>query len=286
MKKNFKNLALVIVVALITPVVLFIENDCLAQSSTVSSDKDERVLQKDRLAQDIDQTKQELLSKLENYNQIEKKYRIALNQYQSHQTLSSIEEAVNTARAAMLSRNDVLITYLKLLKFKLIESEGVEVTHKKRALNQIEQMLVRLGQFGAKVEPVEDRIKLNQLADEFNQLGPEIEETSYYTLNLLSLGKLQAVYDQAKVLEKKIEQEQASTGSKLDQAADEQALKETQRLIEAINPMLQEVWTDISQVKQDNSTYQSQYRRLFDDLNPIYAKLSQLVSYLEELMNS
>ncbi len=286
MKKYFKNLALVIVVALITLVTLSIGNDCLAQSSTISSDKDERVLQKDRLAQDIDQTKQELLSKLENYNQIERKYRIALSQYQSHQTLSSIEEAVNTARAAMLSRNDVLITYLKLLKFKLIESEGVEVTHKKRALIQIEQMLVRLGQFGAKVEPVEDRVKLNQLADEFNQLGSEIEETSYYTLNLLSLGKLQAVYDQAKVMENKIEQKQGSNSSKLDQAADKQALKETQRLIEAINPMLQEVWTDISQVKQDNSTYQSQYRRLFDDLNPIYAKLSQLVSYLEELLNS
>lgn len=256
----------------------------LAQTASLSaSQTQEQILQKERLTEDIAQTKEELLSQLESYNRDEKKYRIALSQYQSHQTLSSIEDVVEISRVAMLSRNQVLTTYLKLIRLKLIETEGIEVTHKKEALTRVEQKLILLGQFKARIEPVNDRVEINKLADDFVEMGENIKEDCYYSLALLMLGRLQGVYDQANVLEGRIKEEVVAK-NKLDESLNEQSLKETDRLIESTQLMLAEQWLEVNKEDQ-NYKYENIYRRMYDDVNLIYTKLSQLVSYLEELLD-
>ena len=73
MKEYIQNFALIVIELVFIGLVVFnIQPDCLAQSSTASSKADETVLQKKRLLQDIDHTKQTLLVKLKNYNRVEK----------------------------------------------------------------------------------------------------------------------------------------------------------------------------------------------------------------------
>ncbi|MEA2056106.1 MAG: hypothetical protein U9O78_00090 [Patescibacteria group bacterium] len=287
--KNIAAKFIILSIILFSIISAFEKNkQVLAQAASPSvspsaSQTQKQIMQKERLTEDISQTKDELLSQLESYNRDEKKYRIALSQYQAHQTLSSIEDVVEISRLTMLSRNQVLTTYLKLIRLKLIETEGIEVTHKKEALTRIEQKLILLGQFKARIEPVNDRIEINQLADDFVEIGADIKEDCYYSLTLLMLGRLQGVYDQTNVLESRIK-EGVVAENRLDKTLNEQAFKETDRLIESTQTMLAEQWSELG--KDDlNSKYEAMYRRVYDDLNLIYTKLSQLVSYLGELLD-
>ncbi len=245
----------------------------------------EVILQKQRLAKEIEDTKKTLLVQLNQYQQQEKQYRIAIDQYQRLQTLASIEEAVSSARKSMVSRNQVLKTYLNLLRLKLTEAEGIEVTHKNQALALIEAEIEDLKDFDQKLDQDLDREEINVAAQEFAPLGAQVKETSHYALSLLAIGRLQAVYDQAFVIQQKIKQKD-NTGENLVQRTQRQrSLNEVDRLLEELLGQLRELWDDLEPGSYYNreNFYQVFYKNMFDDLNSIYSKLAQLVSFLEEL---
>lgn len=253
----------------------------LAQSDETFS---EVILQKQRLEQQIQDTKTQLLSELSSHQQQEKKYRVALDQYKRLQTLSSIEEAVSATKNAMLSRNQVLKTYLELNRLKLIEAEGIEISHKQIVLDQLESNQEILRSFEKKLNQELNREQINQLAEEFEPIGQQLQETSYYALNLLSIGRLQAVYDQALAIYQKILEDESVEDSLIQQTERQRALNEVDKLFTQIAPLLEAQWADLEQVRtSQHSDYQRFYRSIFDDLNPIYAQLSQLTAYLEEL---
>lgn len=245
----------------------------------------EVILQKQRLAKEIEDTKKTLLVQLNQYQQQEKQYRIAIDQYQRLQTLASIEEAVSSARKSMVSRNQVLKTYLNLLRLKLTEAEGIEVTHKNQALALIEAEIEDLKDFDQKLDQDLDREEINVAAQEFAPLGAQVKETSHYALSLLAIGRLQAVYDQAFAIQQKIKQKD-NTGENLVQRTQRQrSLNEVDRLLEELLGQLRELWDDLEPGSYYNreNFYQVFYKNMFDDLNSIYSKLAQLVSFLEEL---
>ena len=251
-----------------------------AQEEIKSSDL---VLQKQRLAQEIADTKNKLIEELEQYSQDEKQYGISLAQFRKLQTLNSIETATKIAKKAILSRNLVLDTYLNLMRLKLVEAEGIEVVHKEKVLNEIENHRQALVDFEEKVVPIEDRDNLNLLATQFLPLGNEIRDTAYYALSLLAVGKLQAVYDQAYAIEQKVEQKDVSDLSNLEQAERTRATAEVKKLVTQLPPEFEELWTDLAAVENSHSDYKRFYRSVFDDLDLIYSQLSRLTAYLEEL---
>ena len=251
-----------------------------AQEEIKSSDL---VLQKQRLAQEITNTKNKLIEELEQYSQDEKQYGISLAQFRKLQTLNSIETATRIAKKAILSRNLVLDTYLNLMRLKLVEAEGIEVVHKEKVLNEIENHRQALVDFEEKVVPIEDRDNLNLLATQFLPLGNEIRDTAYYALSLLAVGKLQAVYDQAYAIEQKVEQKDVSDLSNLEQAERTRATAEVKKLVTQLPPEFEELWTDLAAVENSHSDYKRFYRSVFDDLDLIYSQLSRLTAYLEEL---
>jgi len=251
-----------------------------AQEEIKSSDL---VLQKQRLAQEITDIKNKLIEELEQYSQDEKQYGISLAQFRKLQTLNSIETATKIAKKAILSRNLVLDTYLNLMRLKLVEAEGIEVVHKEKVLNEIENHRQALVDFEEKVVPIEDRDNLNLLATQFLPLGNEIRDTAYYALSLLAVGKLQAVYDQAYAIEQKVEQKDVSDLSNLEQAERTRATAEVKKLVTQLPPEFEELWTDLAAVENSHSDYKRFYRSVFDDLDLIYSQLSRLTAYLEEL---
>ncbi len=253
----------------------------LAQTDEISS---EVILQKQRLEKQIQDTKKQLLSELSDHQQQEKKYRIAVDQYKRLQTLNSIEEAVTATKNAMLSRNQVLETYLELNRLKLVEAEGIEISHKEIVLDQIESNQKSLASFEEKLNQELNREQINQLAEEFGPIGQQLQETSFYALNLLSIGRLQAVYDQALAIYQTILEKESEESNLIQQTERRRALNEVDKLFTQTAPLLEAQWVALDQVKtSQHSNYQRFYRSVFDDLNPIYAQLSQLTAYLEEL---
>jgi hypothetical protein len=265
------------------------------KAATNAASPDSYVLRKQRLQADIEQTQQTLVAQLKSYQQREKKYQIAHSQYQTHDSLQALSDAVTAARQAMQARNQVLMTYLKLLRLKLIDSEGIDLQQKNHALNQIETNLFQLEQYQQKLAGVTDRLQLNQLAAEFKPqdtveaeggLLPQVKSTAYLALDLLAIGKLQAVYDQALIISQRAKQHEATESASLNQKRREQYLTEIERDLNLAQSELRQLWSELRAIEPDSHSrsYQSFYRGMFADLNSVYSQLSQLVAHIEEVM--
>ncbi|MBD3250218.1 MAG: hypothetical protein GF381_01430 [Candidatus Pacebacteria bacterium] len=250
-----------------------------------AEEQSEPILQKQRLEKEISNLKKQYIGQMEEYLQQERSYEVAKDQYLRHQTLSSIEEAVNQTRAVMKARSQVLTTYLQLIKLKLIEAEGIEVTQKTKALNYLDLTLDKLAQHQVTLDQISTRDQVSAAAAEFVSLEPEIENTSYYGLSLLAVGKLQSTFDQARALEKKVTAANFEPDTLIEQSEQARAVEETNKIMSQVQTELAQQWELLAQLEPEAMKYQVYYRSLFEELTPVYARLSQLVSYLDELMD-
>lgn len=242
------------------------------------------ILQRQRLAEEIQDLEKQLLGQLNQYRQHEREYRIAHDQYQNLQTLSSIEEVVNSTKRAMRSRNLVLNTYLNILRLKLLETEGIELVHQERALEIIESQRQRLEDFEQLIDQSQDRESINLITDEFSSLGEEINNNSFYVLSILAIGRLQAVYDKAVIINQKISLEESkSEEALLEQSQRERAINEVNKMIAQLPPMFETVWSNAYVSRRTGRQHENFYRNLTRELGPIHSRLSLLVSYFEEL---
>jgi tetratricopeptide (TPR) repeat protein len=254
----------------------------LAQES--ESQSSQVILQRQRLTEEIQDLEKQLLGQLNQYRQHEREYRIARDQYQSLQTLSSIEEVVSSTKRAMRSRNLVLDTYLNILRLKLLETEGVELVHQERALEIIEKHRQALGAYEQLIDQSQDREAINLIADEFLSLGEEINNNSFYVLSILSIARLQSVYDKAVIINQKISLEESEAEEAvLEQSQRTRAINEVNKLITQLPPMFETVWSNAYISNRPSRQHESFYRNLTRELGPIHSRLSLLVSYFEEL---
>lgn len=262
----------------------FESTDINIQDSQNSQEK-EYVVQKERLAEEIEDLKLQLLSRLNQYERDEKQYRIAIDQYHNLQTLSSIEEAIEATKQTMLSRNEVLAVYQNLLRLQLIDSEGIELVHKREALSRVEENIKSLEEFKNQINQASDRSDINNLSVEFASLGKSIYETSYYALSILTIGKLQSTYDNALAIYQRVANSQEEKTDLANKAKIERSLSETNKLFLQIPPEFEMMWArvDASVERAGNSSYDDLYKNLAKDLMPLYYDLSKIVSYLKEI---
>ncbi|MBD3279197.1 MAG: hypothetical protein GF390_00615 [Candidatus Pacebacteria bacterium] len=220
---------------------------------------------------------------VENYRQKHKAYVIAKDQFKAHETLASIEAAVNATREVMLARQQVLISYLELLQLELQQTHGIELTHKQAAETSISALIVELKLYQDLVKQSNNRQQLQERTSEFSDLAEQLKATGYYTLSLLKLGQLQNVYDQTIALKIDLVEQVLADQTELEPAK-QRAVAETEQFLSTVDQELKNQWTqlDNKQIKQINSNF---YQQLTKKLNPVYADLAKSLSYLEELLN-
>lgn len=255
--------------------------DLSVEQATAPAQLTNMVLHKERLVEEIQDQHRQLLGQLTQYQHDERQYRVALDQYQRLQTLSSIEEVVAAARQLILSRNLALQSYLNLLRLKLIETEGIELTHKNQVISQIETLLAVLKEHSAQALNITQREEINQLADSFQEIYDQIRSTSYYGLSVLAIGKLQAVYDQTAVINQRIRAAEERTV--ISDSSRERSLLEVNKLIEELPQIFSKMWTNVTIAQEKNNGYESLYRSQSQDLNLVFARLSRLIAFFEEL---
>ncbi len=239
------------------------------------------VRQRARLQAEIEDQHAQLLSQLNQYQSDERQFRISLDQFQRLQTLQSIEKVVEDSKKLIITRNTVLDYYLNLLRLKLIESEGVEISHQDQAIEQIEILRKQLAVFTSEVKPYSQREEINNYTQQFLPFSERIHSVSYYSLVILAIGKLQAVYDQSVIVNQNI-QEKYKGESTLVNSKD-RSLNEINKLLKELPPDFSALWLKVAQSSEKDQGYESLYRSINRDLTPIYAKLSRLVSYYQEL---
>ncbi len=240
------------------------------------------VYETESLAAELRRLKMQYRGELEEYRRLEDRYTVSKQQHIKLNTLASLEEAIAASQSAMESRARVLKTYLQILKVALLQQTGVDVKQKENAVAAIDQVSEKLTQHHAIFSEPLDKVKLQQVSTNFALLREQIEDTSYRALSLLTIGQLQTVYDNSSLLVEDMEAELATHGGALKQAERKRGFEETKRNLEAIKPTLEEAHQTTA--NSQDSKYEFAYGRVTKDLRSAYTDLSQILSFLKELL--
>lgn len=243
---------------------------------------EDTVFSKPWLEDEIKNVEQTYKGQLEAYRTAHNRYQIAKQQYTQLQTLTSLEEAVKTTREAMVARNDVLLTYLTLLRLNLIQATGINLTQKDPAITEIEAAHEWLSQHQVEAKSASDRYQILEVADAFSLQQASITALSYKSLSLLAVGKLQSVYDKTGLLSEQVNAEVVTGKADVKQEERKRAMAEIDRELSDVQILFSEINQDI---EGENTNFSRNYfSTLQRDLGSIYSKLAQTISHISELV--
>jgi hypothetical protein len=181
-------------------------------------------------------------------------------------------------------RDDVLISYLDLLRLNLVATEGIELTLKAEYLSKLETTITYLENHQENLKNLNDRDQVSLSLTTFATDQKSVQKLAEGTLVLLSVGNLQMIYDKAVVLKDDIDLYLENEGT-LSLPAIERASVETDSSLNSAKLKLDDFWNGL--VEHDRTTWSVGF--LYDSLpstmNPTYVNLSQSLSYLDELLS-
>lgn len=246
--------------------------------------KTDLIWQRERLDEQIATVKATYQSQLENYLYQDKLYRIAYDQYQQLQTLVSIEDLNQKGKNLGVYRDEVLISYLDLLRLNLIATEGIELSLKTQYLTQLEATVSYIKNHQENLKNLNDRDQISLSLATFTLDQKNVGQLANGVLVLLSVGNLQMIYDKSLVLKKDIDVYLTEKGT-LSLPAIDRASSETNRSLDSAKLKLDAFWIEIMD-RGEGSWYLAKfYEDLPRTMNPIYVNLSQSISYLSELLS-
>jgi len=222
-------------------------------------------------------------SQLEQYRNSENRYQVAKVQFQQLNTLQSLEAAVKATNEAMAARDAVLITYLRLLRLLLIQTNGINLDQKNPTVATLEQHIQTVQDHAVLVAAADDRYELATVADSFDVFSVQLQQTSYRTLSLLAVGKLQTVYDQALSLSQEIGQVIATAEADIKQGERQRAYTEVQNQLSTVQQSFSIVNAVLS--NSEGQITQFAYSNTLDSLQTIYGSLWQGLSFMAEILN-
>lgn len=232
--------------------------------------------------QELDRLRNLYRLQIEAYRQSEREYIIAKDQYKNLQTLRLLEDAVAASQRVMADRNKVLITYLEITMVTLKSTEGVNLEFKNEAVASLEEQIEVLRTHGENIQKSQDREAVAAMVEEFDSIKPGTINSAYQGTSLVSIGRLQTVYDKAQIILADIQTTQKEEEvSELRKAALDRAYAETERKLDEVKELLQVINENYG--KQENFSSAS-YSNLSSRLEPVYTGLSQTVAYLDELL--
>lgn len=237
------------------------------------------ISQKASISDEIAEVKRSYKGQLAEYRQANDQYVIAKGQFEQLNTLSSLEVAVQDFRKVMSLRDQVLLTYLKLIELELLEADGINLEEKDIALEETKDLQ---GDFLAHKDLVDnaiDRVAVNRVADDFQLLSPRILNLSSYASTLLKIGKMQTIFDQSLTLVEATDPRNLTEGPSLKLNEKIRAHNEITNLVEGIDTDLNYVWDEIKLSREKNKLSEN------SKINAsIYAGLSQVLVFLEEIL--
>ncbi len=249
--------------------------------ATDSANQENVVFSKPTLEAQIEDVKNTYRGQLETYRQAEKRYQVAKTQFQQLNTLASLEAAVKATHEAMIARDNVISTYLKLLRLLLTQANGINLDQKNPTLDKLEELSLAVENHATEVATANDRYALTTVADSFDTFSEEVQEVSYRTLSLLATGNLQTVYDQALSVSVEIGDVIASAGADLKQGERQRAYIEVQNQLTTV----QQSFAAINLIlKGDRGFNQRVYGDTLEELQTVYASLSQGLSFMSEIL--
>lgn len=245
----------------------------------VVSAADSPISQKSSIADEIAEVRRTYKGQLAEYRQANDQYVIAKGQFEQLNTLASLEVAVQDFRTVLSLRDQVLLTYLKLIELELLEADGINLEEKDIAVAQTVSLQKDFLAHKDLVDDAIDRVAVNQVADDFELLSPRIESLSGYASTLLRIGKLQTIYDQSVTLVDATDPRNLTDEPSLKLNEKIRAHNEITGLMDDIDVDLNFIWDEIKDAREKNKLSSTTKENA-----SVYANLSQVLLFLEEIL--
>ena len=190
----------------------------------------------------LEQLQEDYYFQLEKYRQARSEFTLTRAQAIKLGTLKSQEEFVASGKTLLLARSDVLESYLTSLSVSLAQTQGIDVDDKQIAQNLIELIKSKVQAHHQAVTNLSDRSELNSESLRFETEDlPLFIETSYRSLSLVTIGRLQKNSDQLIVSGKQFEQDTiAYEDDVAKKASFERGIKQVSQQIETSTISLDE----------------------------------------------
>lgn len=239
----------------------------------------EPITEKQSILNEIAEVERTYKGQLAEYRQAASQFEIAKGQFEKLNTLASLEVAVQDTRKVMLLRDQVFLTYLKLIELNLLEAEGINLEEKTVALEKTRELQLDFTAHFDLVDRALDRVGVGQAADDFEVLSPQIVSLSNYVSTLLKISKLQTVYDHALSIVDKTNPQIVDGEVSVEQNERIRAHQEVVNLMQDILVSLQTGWDQIRKGRLEGKPSD------ISKLNAsIFSNLSQVMRFLEEIV--
>lgn len=285
MSQKIKIIALVfifMVVVSLAEVVSAQENTPQPDDSNTAEVFENDVFTRPRQTEEILRLKELYQDQVEKYTDLHRQFVISKAQFEKLNTLQSLEETVQKAREVMITRDDVLITYFELLRASLVDTEGIELTERKKNIDKIVGFIEALKQHKQALLKTTTREQIAERANEFADISLEFESVSYQSMALVTIGDIQAVYDKSKIIfDDVLQYHKDNPTTPLKEEERQRAYQEVNRTLTTTNAALVETRQTYSE-NQDltRETYGSS---IGVHINTSYAGTSQILFFLKEL---
>lgn len=144
------------------------------------------------------------------YQQFHEQYLKTKQTYTTYQTLSTKNEAVNAGIIAIKSREELVRTYLVMLRMKLYEAKLSLDVGKQEKINSADILITWLEARKTKLDAVGNIDDLNSVSAEFENKHPEIEALSYKMIGAYKAGEMGLVIERITDLKDELKKKSSS----------------------------------------------------------------------------
>jgi hypothetical protein len=240
-------------------------------------------------AQVVDLERQNQLATLyqaltEDYGSKVRQFSLNRAQWQSVQTLRSLEEAVTATTSVLIARDKTLITYFELLLQVLEDTPGIELTLKQESKTNLIARIEWLRNHEQSSMQSVDRSSVNLRSDEFTAASEQLLLEARKALMLIRVGRIQTTFDRANGLYGRIlERNTSNPGSTIKEFERKRAYAQVDVLREEIQLELQTIRESLDATTAPQGRVEENYESIISSLEAPYAKTSKYIFFLEEL---
>lgn len=246
------------------------------------------IFEKSELQDDIAETKRTLNGQLAEYRQLDQEFTILKGQFVKLNTLSSLEAAVQATRMVQEKRNQVLATYLSLLKLETNSLSGIKPEYAEYLINEIQTLEQALLRHTDQVRLSLDRSAINKASADFIPVAQQVQNTIEFSRSLLQLARYQALFDSTiKVLETIYTPDAAPENTNEQQVIvtpqDQRAFEQILNVMAELEQELNKTDAQIEKVVVSGESPKGGID-METSLSNVFGSFSQVFGYLDELL--
>lgn len=141
---------------------------------------------------DLTKARQDYLFQFSSYSSAHEKYLNAKDIFEKFGTIQAQQDAISTAKQALTTRAQSLISYLELLKIVLTNLQSMDVSLRNSQFGKLEASQSFLRNHAENIKKTQSIAEINEESARFEREYEPLEDLAYESLSVILIGRLQS----------------------------------------------------------------------------------------------